>query len=113
MLFMVGQGGWIITCETSVAILRLVWMARIFTKRPIQAVDGQEGEAVSLNKLPHFFYIHAAGKQLGTLGCVDAVKATVYRRRASDAHMHLGGPSLAHHLHDLKRSCPTHDRIVD
>ena len=113
MLFMVGQGGWIITCEASVAILRLVWMARIFTKRPIQAIDGQEGEAVSLNKLPHFFDIHAAGKQLGTFGCVDAVKAAVHRWRASDAHMHLGGSSLAHHLHDLKRCCAAYDGIVD
>ena len=113
MLFMVGQGGWIITCEACVAILRLICMTRFFTKRPIQAVNGEECEAVSLNKLPHFFYIHPAGEQLGTFGCVDAIKAAVHRWRASDAHMHLGGSSLAHHLHDLKRCCAAYDGIVD
>ena len=113
MLLMVGQGSGIIAREARIAILRCVRMARIFAKRAIQAVDGQKREAVGLNKLAHFFNIHAAGEQLGAFGRVDAVKTTVHSGRACNAHMHFGGTSLAHHLHDFQGRCTAHNGIID
>ena len=88
-------------------------MAQIFAKRTIQAVDGQERKAVGLNKLAHFFDIHAAGKQLGAFGRIDAVKTTVHGGRACNTHMYFSGACFAHHLNNFERRCATDDRIVD
>ena len=37
----------------------------------------------------------------------------MHRRRAGDAHVHLGRAGFADHLHDLQRRGAAHDRIVD
>ena len=41
---------------------------------------------------------------------VDAVEIGMGDRRAGDAHMHLAGARLIHHLHDLDRGGAAHDR---
>ena len=113
MLIMVGEGGGIVAGKTRIAILRLVFVARIFAQRAVQPIDGEKRKAVSLNKLPHFFHIHAAREQFGAFGCVDAIEAAVHRWRACNTHMHFGSARFAHHLNDLERGRATHDGIVD
>ena len=81
--------------------------------RPVHAVNGDESETV------HTDLARDLGN--GKMGCdqlvpawrVDAVKTGMRRRRAGDAHMHLGRAGVAHHGHNLARGGATHDRIID
>ncbi len=66
-----------------------------------------------MDEAVHLGDVHLRGEQLRPLGRVDAVEAGMARRRAGDPHMDLARPGLAHHLHDLQRGRPAHDRIVD
>ena len=93
--------------------MRLFVVAHVLAKRTVEAVDRQEGEAVDLDEVAHALDIHLRGKKLGAFRRVDAVEAAVPRRRRGDAHVHLGGAGLAHHLHDLEAGGAAHDRIVD
>src|SRR3546814_7093490 len=79
----------------------------------VEPVDGQEGEAIHLDIVGHLLDVHLRREQLCTFRCVDAVIAAVPGGGAGDPHMHLGGPGLAQHLHDLEAGGAAHDRIVD
>ena len=47
------------------------------------------------------------------VGRIDAVEARADGRRRADAHVHLAGAGVAHHLHDLATRRAAHDGIVD
>ena len=79
----------------------------------VEAVDRHEGQRIDLDELRHAGDVVVRGQQLVALGRVDAVEAGIGGGRGGDAHMHLAGAGLAHHLDDLHRGGAAHDRIVD
>src|SRR3546814_3545125 len=53
MFLEIGQRRRIIAGETGVAILRAAFLALAFAERAVEAVDGQEGQAVGVAEIRH------------------------------------------------------------
>src|SRR4029077_17834090 len=54
----------------------------------------------------------SGGEQLVALGRIDAVVVRMCNRWGSDAEVYFLGTGIAHHLHNLPRGRPAHDRVV-
>ena len=93
--------------------MRRVITAVGFTQGAVQAVGGQERQAVDLDIVAHRGNVHLRRQQLRSFRRIDAIIAAVARWRRCDTHMHFLGAGLAQHLHDLQRGGAPHDRIID
>src|SRR5690554_1045 len=105
--------GGIITCKTSIAILRLSVISHVLANRPVKTTDRNEGQAVGLNILAHLVDRFQCREQLFTLWGVHAIETAVHGWRAGDAHMDLGSPGFPHHLHDFQAGRPAHDTVIN
>ena len=76
---MVGQAGGIIAGKAGIAILRGVVGALCFAQRAVEAVDGDERQAVGVDEICHLADGHLRREQLGAFGGVDAIEAAVLR----------------------------------
>src|SRR5207245_2115537 len=70
-------------------------------------------QRVGIDELANLFYGHLRRDQVCFVWRVDSVIAWAYSRRTTDAYMDLFRSGFAHHAHNLLRSCPAHDRIID
>ena len=107
------SGGRIVAGEAMVGELRAQRIAPLVAHGAIDALDREEGERIRADERAHAFDVVGGGQELVALGRVDAVIVGMGDRGAGDAHVHLAGAGVAHHLHDLERGGAAHQRIVD
>src|SRR3546814_21135966 len=84
MLVEIGQRGRIGAREAGVAILRTIVVALRFAERAVEAVDGQESQAVGIDELPHLADGHLRRAQFGAFWRADAIEPPRLRCRARD-----------------------------
>src|SRR3546814_12252921 len=80
MLVEIGRRGRIGAREAGVAILRNIVVALRFAERAVEAVDGQESQAVGIDEIRHLADGHLRREQFGAFGRVDAIEAAMLRR---------------------------------
>ena len=82
-------------------------------RRRDQSLQRDEAQGVGTDRLAHLLDRAVVRRELAPCGEVDAVEAGPGDRGAGDAHVDLGSPGLAQHLHDGPLGVPAHDRVVD
>ena len=93
--------------------LRAHRIAAVLAHGAVDALDGEEGERIRTDELPHLLEVMGGGEKLVALGRIDAVEVRMGDRRRGDAEMHLARAGLAHHAHDLHRRGAAHHAVVD
>src|SRR5207249_3480137 len=107
------ERGRIVAGEAVIGELRLRRVALLIAHGAVDALDRQKGERIRADEAAHPLEIVRRREKLVALRRVDAVIIRMGNRRRGDAEMHLLGPGLAHHLHDLHRRGPAHYGVVD
>ncbi len=79
----------------------------------VQAVDGNEGQAVGVDEGGHFGDVMLCREELFAFRRVDAVIAGMRGGRRGDAHVHFAGAGGADHFDDLAAGGAADNRIVD